>query len=137
MNSIMKKTLLILGIALSQPVFACKFIQTSLESKINLHEVVFIGKVLKDANNMNGQTNEVGKIIVEKNIKGVKEKQIYLLNSHPSSCGLGFQKEQVWLIIGSIKDNTIFSSAPDGSYIINSKEDMQNTLIEINKVIKK
>lgn len=98
--------------------FACKYNQVSLKESVGQAQFVFVARAETASNGMNGKGPEIpASMRVTQVIKGsAKVGQIVSVHTSNSSCGLGIQTGQRWLILAS--GEPLRSDQPSGSILL-------------------
>lgn len=119
----MKASLLIgLGLmALCQASPACKFRDVGLDEHMKQEQVAFIAQAESPSNGMSGNGPETPAMMrVLQSIKGpASVGQLVPVYTSNSSCGLGIQKGQQWLIFAS--GERMRSDQPSGSLLLHDQ----------------
>ena len=109
-----------IGLILSNPSFACKFRELPVNELVSRTDVIFIGLVEESFDARSGAKVLPGKIKVIQSFKGNLEFKSIPLISDNSSCGINFQKGQIWLILGNKTITGIVANAPSGSMLFSN-----------------
>jgi hypothetical protein len=105
-------------IAQATSALACRYRQVSLKESVGMAQSVFVGKAETSSNGMSGKGPDIPAAIrVTQVVKGgVKVGQLVNVYTSNSSCGLGIQKGQVWLILAD--GDPLRSDQPSGSLLV-------------------
>lgn len=118
MKSIFRLCLWVILLAQLAPGIACKYSAVPLKESAASADVVFIAKAETASNGMSGQGPDIPATMrVLEVAKGkVKAGQLIAVHTSNSSCGLGIQLGQVWLILAS--GEPISSDQSSGSLLL-------------------
>lgn len=97
---------------------ACKFLQVSLKESVGQAQAVFVARAETASNGKKGNEPEIpASMRVTQVLKGsVKVGQVVPVHTSNSSCGLGIQTGQQWLILAN--GEPLRSDQPSGSLLL-------------------
>lgn len=97
---------------------ACKYRIQELEDSVRQANAVFVARAETASNGKNGKGGETPALMrVAEVVKGVaKEGQQVVVYTSNSSCGLGIERGQLWLIVAS--GDPLRADEPSGSVLL-------------------
>jgi hypothetical protein len=115
-------TISLLCLFMAGSCLACKYRQVSLKESVSQAQSVFIAQAETASNGMSGRGPEIpASMHVTQVVKGsVKVGQRVHVHTSNSSCGLGIQAGQRWLILAS--GEPLRSDQPSGSILMTDPE---------------
>lgn len=122
MRSVYRVCFSLLLLAHLAPGLACKYRAIPLKQSAASSDAVFIATAATSSNGMSGKGPNVPAMMrVAEVVKGkVKPGQVIPVHTSNSSCGLGIQAGQVWLILAS--GEPLGSDQPSGSLLLADTE---------------
>jgi hypothetical protein len=108
--------------------FACKYLDLGLKANVDQAQAVFVARAETESNGMSGRGPEIpASMRVTKVLKGVaKVGQLVPVYTSNSSCGLGVQRGQLWLVLAS--GEPLRSDQPSGSILLTDRAARQRVL---------